>query len=109
MTTTLSELQKLCAAASKNNGWYDRPIEIPEMIALLHSEVSEALESWRNGETMLWYRENGKPEGIAAEFADILIRLGDYAERLGIDLTQAVAEKMAYNATRGYRHGNKVG
>jgi len=99
----------------------DRVIKsIPEKVALLHSECSEVLEI---------YRERGaygaadnlydappkmldsapalpkKPYGIREELADILIRCGDLAGALGIDLERAVKEKMAYNATRPFKHG----
>ena len=47
----------------------------------------------------------GKPEGFPAELADLLIRVGDLAAALGIDLDFEVRRKMAYNETRPYRHG----
>lgn len=49
-----------------------------------------------------------KPEGIPSEMADILIRLLDTAGRYGVNLDSAVREKLAYNRTRGHRHGGKV-
>jgi NTP pyrophosphatase (non-canonical NTP hydrolase) len=50
----------------------------------------------------------GKPEGVGSEFADILIRLLDEAERQGIDLDFEYARKVAFNRTRGHRHGGKL-
>jgi NTP pyrophosphatase (non-canonical NTP hydrolase) len=49
-----------------------------------------------------------KPEGIPSELADAIIRILDIAAFHGIDIAHAVADKMAYNETRPYRHGNKL-
>jgi NTP pyrophosphatase (non-canonical NTP hydrolase) len=48
-----------------------------------------------------------KPEGIGSEAADVLIRLLDTCERYGIDLDHEFERKIAFNATRGHRHGGK--
>lgn len=79
---------------------------IPEKLALIHSEVSEALEDYRNG-AMHTGHPYGKPVGFPSELADIIIRVCDLAGALGIDLEAEVARKAAYNETRTYRHGGK--
>ncbi len=48
-----------------------------------------------------------KPEGVPAELADVCIRIFDLCGLMGIDLERALKEKMEYNKTRSYRHGNK--
>lgn len=48
-----------------------------------------------------------KPCGFPSELADIVIRVGDLAARMGVDLEHAIVEKMKYNRTRGHLHGGK--
>ena len=99
---------------ASNRGWHDSPRSIGDLIALGHSELSEALEAFRSRGCAAWRREDGKPEGIMSELADVVIRLGDMTElmrREGLveqTLGEAIAEKMAFNLTRPYRHGGKI-
>ncbi len=115
---TLRELQKKAHVQSRKSGFYDGPPRnFPEMLALLHSEISEALEEYRKGDGHLHYYDhqramecpNGymtpKPEGIGPELADAVIRILDNCEHLGLDLQDLVLEKMAYNALRPHKHG----
>ncbi len=119
----LNDLAAECHAISIEKGWYRKPRELPELLVLLHSEISEALEDYRNGhdvketwyEPRSWWRrlwswflgKKPKPCGIPSELADLQIRLSDMCCYFGIDLDAAVAKKMAYNAGRSYRHGGK--
>lgn len=105
---TIQEFQQCCYNQAKQLGWDEKEIPIPEQIALIHSEASEALEAFRNNEPISWTDENGKPQGIGSEFADIMIRIGHYAKLLGIDLAFECNRKLEYNLTRGYRHGGKA-
>lgn len=93
-------------------GWWetDEDKSIPTKLALIHSEVSEALEEYREDRMKIWFHsveENNKPEGFGIELADTLIRILDLAEYLGIDMEECIGTKMRYNATRPYRHGGK--
>ncbi|WP_339245232.1 hypothetical protein [Paenibacillus sp. FSL F4-0243] len=119
---SINELVKAAHENAVNKGWWNEDRSFGEIIALIHSEASEALEDYRNGSKPdeVWYQhkvtgystdritEEHKPCGIPSELADIVIRVFDACGRYGIDLEQAINEKMAYNATRPQRHGGKV-
>ena len=91
---------------SKAHGWWDEERSTAETIALCHSELSEALEEARNGNP-LYYEENGKPEGIATEMIDCVIRIFDYLAYEGVDIDDVLAKKMKYNEGRPYKHGKE--
>ena len=93
---------------SVKHGWWDGDNRnIPEKIALIHSEASEALEDYRNGDMRLEVDQNGKPVGFPSELADIVIRVADLCGYLEIDLEEAIKMKHQYNLSRPYRHGGK--
>lgn len=108
---SLSEVILACHQNSRNKGFWDTSVPFPQFIALVHSELSEALEAYRNQQGDLFYGEGGKPEGIMSELADAVIRIFDWAgkdhESRACFLT-ALHDKMKYNETREYRHGGKL-
>lgn len=71
-------------------------------IALMHSELSEALEADRKG---LQSEVIPGLSGVAEELADTVIRVLDYCGAHGIDLGAAIAAKMQVNLNRPYKHG----
>lgn len=105
---TIRELQRECFDLAREKGWQDRDIPVPEQIALICSEACEGLEAWREGQASSWTDAKGKPQGLASEYADVIIRIGHYAELLGIDLEYEIRRKLNYNKTRPYRHGGKL-
>lgn len=102
---TISELVSRAHDNAVRHGFWDGPPEFGTSIALIHSELSEALEEHRKGNGYLYYGNDGKPEGIAAELADAVIRIADLCGYMGIDLESVISEKMKYNESRPYRHG----
>jgi hypothetical protein len=90
---TLSEMTAEVVKNNEEHGWYENCATFPEAMAMLHSEVSEALEAWRKWDladvtdTNPLLGKVPKPEGVGSEFADIFIRLLDDAWLFGqVDL-----------------------
>lgn len=123
---TLEKFCKRCHEMSASKGFWTGPENdnVPTKIALLHSELSEMLEGFRNGNppcdktipnqqggadflTVLDGGELRRLTSIEEEAADVMIRLGDLCGRLKINLGQAVFEKMRYNQQREHMHGGK--
>lgn len=144
MVKTLKEMQAEVREVNEANGWFETDREVGDDIALLHSEVSEMFEAYRDhgladfttvtignrqkisdnarlhiedmqaqgrlsdeGQQVLAAEGLAKPEGFGSEAADVLIRLLDTCERRGVDLDWEIERKLAYNRTRGHRHGGK--
>jgi NTP pyrophosphatase (non-canonical NTP hydrolase) len=84
-----------------------RARSLPEQIALMHSELSEALEAIRIDDRPYHVNEKGKPEGWGVELADCVIRIMDTCQHYDVDLQGLVELKMRYNETRPHRHGGK--
>ena len=133
---TISELVDRAHDNAVKHGFWNPAPEFGTAIALIHSELSEALEEKRAGRPDLWFEcfegdpglpcnptdesdcfqyghedqcqyRGTNPEGVAVELADAVIRIADLCGYLGIDLDAVISEKMAYNETRPFKHGKR--
>lgn len=83
--------------------------QVISKIALIHAELSEAVEEARKSNYYgMYLGEGGKPEGFVVELADAVIRTLDLCGALGLDLEAAIVAKHEFNKTRPRRHGGKL-
>lgn len=107
----INDLVKLCHSLSLAAGWWHdtdnvNPYTVPLKLALVHSEVSEAMEGHRKDlqDDKLPHRKM-----VEVELADAIIRICDLAGWLGLDLGGAVVEKLEFNKTRpDHKPGNRM-
>jgi len=100
----LRAAQELAHETATNAGWYRDPQtggeinrNFGEVVSLMHSELSEALEADRKG-----LKDDKLPDrdGREVEFADCIIRILDTAAALGMDIAGALVEKNRFNKMR---------
>jgi NTP pyrophosphatase (non-canonical NTP hydrolase) len=126
---TINDMRDKAYANSKSKGFHDEPVEFGTRLALIHSEVSEALEAHRKGGSLSnledfklnydWRLRNGEDEATAFkmafenhikdsvgdELSDAMIRIGDLTGLMKIDIQEHVRLKMRYNSMRPHKHG----
>ena len=121
--TYLNNLADKIHTDAVNNGFYDDKRQVGTLLMLVVSELSEALEAdrnrlYNNSDTALpdkipgintkkfpqWFKDNVK-NTFNDEIADAIIRLLDICGYFGIDIDRHIQLKLAYNKTRGYKHG----
>lgn len=122
----ITNLSKEIYEHNKKQGFWDGEKNIGEVLALIHSELSEALEADRENKHKIepgvvefltyadikeerWvntYKQHVKPT-FAAEMADVVIRVLDACGGLNIDIGWHIEQKLRYNKTREFKHGKK--
>lgn len=115
MTTNygLNQLRDEIHQNAVDHGWWDEERSFAEIIALIHSELSEALEEYREGRPLVYVDDftlekritdisqfgDRKPEGIAFELADTVIRILDYCGHEKLNIEEGLNMRRAGNDT----------
>lgn len=94
----INELAKEIHKNAISKGWWTQADTIPNKLLMIHSEVSEAVEAYRNN----------NHDDIPVEVADIIIRALDLLSAIVDNPEDVIIAKHEYNKTRSFRHGNKL-
>ena len=99
-------LSEIVHETAKSKGWWDFDRNNGEALALIHSEVSEALEALRMGNPP----DDKIPSfsGAEAELADVIIRIMDLSAARNWDIAGAILAKIEMNKGREKMHGGKA-
>lgn len=113
--TGLGDLAKEIHQNAVDHGFWDQERNFGEMIALMHSELSEALEAHRSRKPAFYLEAQAygpdKPEGTLVELMDVIIRALDTSYKIaqdeGLDIDYVCRVKMTFNESRPHKHGKR--
>ena len=105
----IASWERLSSDVNENaidKGWWDEERNNGELIALMHGELSEALEAMRIDMDM---PDNHVTDhtAVEVELADVVLRIMDFGAARGLNIGSAILAKNAYNKTRKHKHGGK--
>lgn len=98
-TNDMIWMPRLCHQIAKSKGWWITDRNDGELLALMHSEISEALEALR--------QSDDTKNNVTEELADCCIRIFDYCAARKLNLQEAIVQKMLKNMSRPWRHNKK--
>lgn len=128
MMKSISQWQREIHGLAIEKGWYEgEPKSTLEQLALIMSELGEAVNEVRVENAPVYFKckitgkslpldkvnqgvigfDHWKPEGVAVELADAIIRALDFADHCGWNMEQIIQLKHNFNKTRPHRHGGK--
>lgn len=94
--------KKVYMNAVNHGFWKEKPND-GERMALIHAEISEALEALRDGNPSS--SKIIEFSSLEEELADAVIRIMDYSFGMDLDIAGAIIAKIEYNQSREYMHG----
>lgn len=113
-------IQQAVSMVNVANGWWKDRVELEEkaghfgkvcnilsLLALVHSEVSEAAEAVRKHDSSTWDNHLTK-DTLVRELAGTVVRIMDLAHAYDLPLSDAIIEELKANMTRGVKHGGKA-